>query len=324
MRLLRAVTPNLMNRFQYGISVVNLLIRWRGWGLVSVSLGMGLLDCSNSRSVVGGPASQPSAIGAPCGYDGACPSSPDRPLVCDRGFCVPRRCIAGTEGCACYANNTCDLLDASPMSCLDNLCRRTPAAEPGALNGACSPTELCGMSEGRSLSCIRGRCERDDCPSGALGCPCGSYGSCRLYGTRQPVCASGRCQFAGCVAGTDGCRCDTGDRCSDGLQCTNSACIRLPGSPLAVEGDVRSCQVLLSGGGVDRASPTWAAGVRGQAIGRDGQLALAFMNRTDTRLSASPVRLGGLATGLMPSIQSFECFDGLGRRVADARVVWGR
>ncbi len=277
--------------------------------------------CEGSRSVVAVPAA-PSLSGTACGYDGACISSPDRPMICDRGFCVPRRCLAGTQGCACYGNNTCDLLNGTPMSCIGNLCAPTVAAEAGALNGPCSPTELCGGVDGGVLACTRGRCELSDCPSGALGCPCGTYGACAPAGARQPACFEGRCQFAGCIAGSESCRCDTGDRCSDGLRCVRGVCFRAPGHALVVEGDVRSCQVLLAGGASEHATPLWSEGVRGQSIGRDGLLALSFMNRVDVRFSASPVRVVGEPAASAPTIQSYECFDALGRRVADARVRW--
>ena len=298
--------------------------RWKKDDRIRKALILALLviaACDGSRSVVAPPAAL-HPVASLCAYDGTCISAPDRPMICDRGFCVPRHCLAGTQGCACYGNSTCDLLDGTPMSCIGNLCTRTTPAGAGALNGPCSPTEMCGSADGGALSCTRGHCEEPDCPSGSLGCPCGTYGGCSPIGARQPACFEGRCQFAGCAAGSEGCRCDTGDRCGDTMRCAHGVCFRTPGHALVVEGDVRSCQVLLSGNGSEHSTPLWSTGVRGQSVARDGRLALSFMSRTDVRLGASPVRVVGESGAAAPTVQSYECFDNLGRRVTDALVRW--
>ncbi|WP_242343473.1 variable surface family protein [Anaeromyxobacter terrae] len=140
--------------------------------------------------------------GCTCRVDGSC----DAGLTCGAGNACAA-CAPGLAGCACLANGSCD----AGLACRGSTCATCVA---GAESCACTSTSTCDAA----LSCRNGVCVADACPDGTLACACRADGSCDASLT----CASGTCRT--CTADVAGCPCDNG--LCQGLVCegTTGAC----------------------------------------------------------------------------------------------------
>ncbi len=231
-------------------------IRWiRHWMLLALTLA--LTGCGDGGD--GGETPEPGADAAVCDPgtldcpcdDGAC----DGDLVCLADTCQPDPCPAGTEGCACFADDACDgdllcadgTCEAPPVcpegsvgcpcdagACADadaacdaetDTCQRIgcPMGEPGC---GCGPQQTCGTeADGAPLSCVDGLCTNAACPPGSGGCACVGGAECDAGHT----CERGFCMADDCVAGQEGCLC-AGGTCDPGLRCRGEAiCVQNTG-----------------------------------------------------------------------------------------------
>ncbi len=212
-----------------------------------VLLALALAGCGTE---VASPAQEPEPTPEDMGQTED--TSPDLPEEQDTSQeDIPAVCPVGSEGCDCYANQSCN----DGLTCGEgSLCKIKEACAPGSENcdcdeqGSCDEEDLvCGDDE---------ICRPQECPVATEGCACAG-GSC-VPGLRcnpdntcedntgfaqgacfeDETCRRGnRCQQDTCVPcglGTQGCHCDEGDACSTGLSC-NPEGLCVDGSGLAEE-----------------------------------------------------------------------------------------
>lgn len=159
--------------------------------------------------------------GCACNADQTCSlDSSGVPLLCEAGMCTARQCAVGSEGCACFADQTCT----------------QPASGPGRL-------------------CYAGQCIRSNCTAGIPGCPCGAGSTCNA----DALCLNGLCVTADtaqppvspvcytpCQSGLtlpDGtyveCQADgLMARCLDGKTCSGGSCVAPGAAPPSCTSDV--------------------------------------------------------------------------------------
>jgi hypothetical protein len=174
-------------------------------------------------------------VGCACIDGVAC--YPGSEWVCLEGVCRLPVCDPGGEGCACYANNTCDRdEDGRPMVCDGGLCERQPPEEevcdPGSLGCACREGQ--GCDEGLECGFFGGQvlCGPPDCKAGAEGCPCGEGDVCQ----GALLCIQGACLQPSCRPGAEDCYCRADLGCDEGFACDmgSQRCVAIPCTPGSV------------------------------------------------------------------------------------------
>ena len=173
-------------------------------------------------------------------------------LICDGNICVRPTCTPGTYDCACRPDYSCD----SPYICGENLRCQDRDCEAGTLGCNCLTDGTCN---GGDLFCSNdGLCETAPCPQGVAGCPCYGNGSCNgdmeCFGgmcmndncTRGDLnCAclengtcsydtltcntSGVCKPVVCPTGALACPCFSNNTCNGDLVCTQGVCAESSG-----------------------------------------------------------------------------------------------
>jgi hypothetical protein len=128
-------------------------------------VGAGLLSGCDG----GGDECAAGSKGCRCYGNGTCdPDGQGGYLVCSAGVCVAPQCEVGSEGCGCYPNLTCNSGLACSADPLGPVCVDS-ACPPGQYGCACRADNTC--SDG-GLRCLAGVCTTADCAPGAKGCPC--------------------------------------------------------------------------------------------------------------------------------------------------------
>jgi len=244
---------------------------------------------------------------------------------------VPDECPAGTEGCRCYGNRTCDPLDGVPMTCDGNVCARTDTPEEGELNGACGEDGSCGGEGDEALVCVNGACELQACPSGTAGCPCEIYGRCESTDAEPLLCSDGLCLPPDCSGGQVGCPCDDERPCQEGAECVLGFCRRKGTASIEVAGaGVRACDVVVALPELAGAEAEFAAAYLGETYQRGQRFALSFMAKEDEDIVGEvavvrrvPIWFGDPATGWRApvTVESQACYDRAGVVVADGHVA---
>ncbi|MBT9558773.1 MAG: hypothetical protein IV100_22265 [Myxococcales bacterium] len=198
-------------------------------------------SCSATSECTSGQICAGSVCGA-CQVDAQCQADYGVTSICEAGACTTVGCPEGSNGCACYPNDTCD-----SGLCREGLCQ---ACSEGADGCPCYPNDTCDAGEcvsgtcyacppGRvdcpcdGGTCTEGRCVEGTCAAcsdGLVGCEC-STGACT-----EGLCISGRCEP--CVDGVVGCDCTAAGTCTDG-RCDDGQCVAcddgVVGCPCAAE-----------------------------------------------------------------------------------------
>lgn len=266
------------------------------------------------RELLSGPCTA-GALGCPSDSAGKCSGS----LVGLKGFCTPTGCAAGTEGCGCHPDGTCDAKAGSPMTCNGNVCIGAQAAPAGGLGGSCATDDSCTSTVEVSLICVQGACEQADCPSGRLGCSCGPFGMCQAVEGTAARCERGVCTLGGCAPGSVGCRCGVSAACGDGLSCDGGFCRRTAVTVEVGDPSARTCEVELDA--AQRiGNVVFARGVRGKAIHRGAKLMIGFMSVSDASMGTA-LRLEPSNPGVPARLANATCRDGAGTALANALVA---
>ncbi len=189
---------------------------------VPVVLGLGLLaGCGEEDpNPVTNEECLPGTLECACGRDNFCPPGS---FCSPEGICDTVSCAVGSDGCACFANGTCDVgADGILLDCVDGLCA-VSACEPGSegcpcVGGACIGSDLtCSVVDGAAI------CVAAACPPGAEGCTCPADWECDVTLDGQLGCDGARCVQAECELGTEGCFCDRARACDAGLLCDRTS-----------------------------------------------------------------------------------------------------
>jgi len=152
----------------------------------------------------------------------------DSALVCSgNNTCVVVTCPAGSQGCACLTNNTCN----SGFACQAGTCVvDVPTALPTSCYVPCSTGAVVGATY-RSCSAqgLMRFAEGENCPDdgdAATGIPTCQAGTCRLAGVPAPACTTGlECpDFQACIAGSCRPDCENDSHCSQGKICSLKVC----------------------------------------------------------------------------------------------------
>lgn len=233
-------------------------------------------------------------------------------------------CPPGTESCRCYPNNTCDVLDGTPMDCVSGTCRPHAAlADPHGLGTPCAVDLDCGAHEGVPLVCTGGACVFPGCVAGEAGCACPSFGACAA----GLNCEGGFCVAPDCRPGAQGCPCAAGV-CDAPTQCVRGVCrvgeARLANLVAPAGGRACDARVTLPASG--RVTVTFDPAVRGADFRTAGVLGLSFVARQDAPLPAAPIQFDSADPATVAALQitDFTCYDRQGRALPGARLSLDR
>ncbi len=233
-------------------------------------------------------------------------------------------CPPGTESCPCYPNNTCDVLDGTPMDCVSGTCRPHAAlADPHGLGTPCAVDLDCGAHEGVPLVCTGGACAFPGCVAGEAGCACPPFGACAA----GLDCEGGFCVAPDCRAGSEGCPCAAGV-CDAPTQCVRGVC-RVGEERLAnlvAPAGGRACDARLTLPASGRVTITFDSAVRGADFRTAGVLGLSFVARQDAPLPGAPIQFDSADPATVAALQitDFTCYDRQGRALPGARLSLDR
>lgn len=253
------------------------------------------------------------------------PDSADLPDIAARvDGAPPSPCPPGTDSCPCYPNNTCDVLDGTPMDCVAGACRPHAAlADPHGLGTPCSVDLDCGAHEGVPLVCTGGACAFPGCVAGEAGCACPPFGTCAA----GLNCEGGFCVAPECRAGAQGCPCAAGV-CDAPTQCVRGVC-RVGEERLAnlvAPAGGRACDARLTLPASGRVTVTFDPAVRGADFRTAGVLGLSFVARQDAPLPAAPIQFDSADPATVAALQltDFTCYDRQGHALPGARLSLDR
>jgi len=128
------------------------------------------------------------------------------------------QCPTGSEGCACYGNDSCD----SGLECLSHLCVATTGTGGSA-------TGTGGSGTGGSTAGTAGA-------TGSGGSTAGTAGTTGTGGSGTGGSAAGTAGATGtggssqCTTGSEGCACYANDTCNGTLKCLSHLCVSLTGT----------------------------------------------------------------------------------------------
>ncbi|MBT9558772.1 MAG: hypothetical protein IV100_22260 [Myxococcales bacterium] len=138
-------------------------------------------------------------------------------LACTEGLCGAPPCTKGDDGCPCFGNGTCN----DGLACEEDVCVAIPC-ENGTEGCPCLSDGTCGGV----LVCSNAACELPACQAGEVGCSC-AEGAC----DGELVCTNGQCAASTCDAGTLGCPCLGDGTCGGELVCKVNTCAQEDGIP---------------------------------------------------------------------------------------------
>ncbi len=308
-----------------------LRLNWGGaFGAIMVA-AMSLAACGDGGTATPTPAPEPEPeaeggctpgfLGCECIDGTAC--FPGSNWVCLDGACREPVCEQGTEGCVCFANNTCDIdAEGEPMLCDGGLCKLR-GCDPGTVGCECLEGRACGQGLACQFEAGRDICAPDGCEPGAQGCPCGQGRVC------DPglACAQGACVASSCRPGSEDCFCRSDLGCDEGLACgEDERCLSIPCTPGSTgcqcnEGGCAAPDALCRGGACERVDcPSGAEGcacINGTRCVVDGFGEQLFCEAGVCRgLSCAPGDVGCGCVGGVRCDEGGACVDGV-CRVAD-------
>lgn len=196
-----------------------------------LSMMMGVITllaaaCSNSSesNATSNNADTPCVEGkldCPCAEGDECEGE----LLCIVGTCRQTVCQQGDEGCACFANLTCNTTsDGTRLLCDSGLCV-PPACAQGTLGCGCFNGNVCESGLFCSTDSGTPRCELPGCVLGEAGCGCKADLSCDESASGQAlVCQGAVCVEPTCRAGEIDCGCRPDLSCDGGLVCAQGTC----------------------------------------------------------------------------------------------------